>query len=179
DREQAQHRASLHLISWAEMTARNWLIDGAPGAATSVEVLSGACERLLAAGAPIARAETYVRTLHPQFAGRAFAWTRGEGCRVVELQHDADLRAASDPVQRVFATGLTQRYREPAPNAGMTDVVALPLVFTTRDVHAIAFATDRADGFTDADVARLESIAAPLSRMAEILALRRTAENVV
>src|SRR5258706_375952 len=53
-------------------SARDWLIEGAPWAATSPTVLVGTCERLIAAGVPIARAEAYVRTLHPQFAGRGF-----------------------------------------------------------------------------------------------------------
>ena len=59
-------------------SAREWLIEGAPGATTSQDVFAGTCERLVAAGVPLVRGEAYVRTLHPQVAGRAFAWENGE-----------------------------------------------------------------------------------------------------
>src|SRR4051812_25311761 len=86
-------------------SARDWLIEGAPGAATSPAVLAGTCERLIAAGVPIARAEAYVRTLHPQFAGRGFVWSEAGGVRVIEAQHAVDLEEASNPLRRVFETG--------------------------------------------------------------------------
>jgi adenylate cyclase len=149
-------------------SARSWLIDGAPGAATSPEVLAGTCQRLVAGGVPVVRAEAYVRTLHPQFAGRAFVWQRDGRSRVSESQHEADLDAASEPIRRVFETREVVR-------SGRT--IALPLRFTSGEVHASSFETDREP--TEADIATIEGVMAPLSRMAEILALRRTATNVI
>lgn len=173
--------------------ARDWLIDGAPGATTSAEVFAGTCDRLAAAGVPLAHAEAYVRTLHPQFAGRGFVWRRGEGVGVAEADHGGDLGSAlASPIGWVFHTGKPARHRQgvgpPLASgayldalfvAGVVDVYALPLAFTSGEVHAVMFATDRATGFTDADIALIDGVAAPLSRMAEILALRRTAANVL
>jgi adenylate cyclase len=155
--------------------ARDWLIDGAPGASGSAEVFAGTCARLAAAGVPVVLGETYVRTLHPQFAGRAFVWERGES-RMVEADHEDDLVIASPALRRVFETGETARERGAH---GLIDVVALPLRFTTGAIHAAAFGTDRAAGFSPADVAAIEAVMPPLSRMAEILALRRTALNIL
>ena len=170
-------------------SARDWLIAGAPGALTSPEVLAGTCERLVAVGVPIARAEAYVRTLHPVVAGRAFEWTPA-GCRAIDAAHADDLDVASSPIQHVFRTGKPQRnrleieregcpYLDELVSQGMTDVIALPFLFTSGEVHAVAFATDRAGGFTADDVPLIEGVVEPLTRMAEILALRRTATNVL
>ncbi|MBL0221120.1 MAG: adenylate/guanylate cyclase domain-containing protein [Myxococcales bacterium] len=169
------------------VTARDWLIAGAPGASTSIEVFAGTCERLLAEGVPVGRGEAYVRTLHPQFAGRTFEWTPAFGCRALEAAHTQDLDAATAPLRHVFLRGESYRHRiarrEDDPylgmmcSLGMVEVLALPMVFTSGEIHAVAFATR--EGFSDGQLAALEAIAAPLSRMAEILALRRTAANVV
>jgi len=171
-------------------SARDWLIDGAPGAITSPEVFAGTCERLRDAGVPIARAEAYVRTLHPQFAGRAFVWRPGQACTACEADHGADLGAASSPIRQVFETGRAHRnrlgagrdstpYLDEVAALGMTDTIALPLRFTSGEVHAVAFQSDREGGFADAEIAAMEGVMAPLSRIAEILALRRTATNVL
>jgi adenylate cyclase len=173
--------------------ARDWLIDGASGAATSSEVFAGTCDRLAADGVPLFRAEAYVRTLHPQFAGRGFAWRRGEGVGVVEADHAGDLgNALASPIGWVFHTGKSARHRQgvgpplaSSPylddlfTAGAVELYAVPLAFTSGEVHAVMFATDRSIGFSETDIALIDGAIAPLSRMAEILALRRTAGNVL
>jgi adenylate cyclase len=183
--------AQLWVSSIAMSTAREWLIAGAPGAATSSpDVLAGTCKRLIDDGVPIARAEAYVRTLHPLVAGRAFEWTPHGGCKAIESVHASDLDTASSPVRNVFRMGVTFRnrlgtgrdsnpYLDELVSIGMTDVIALPFLFTSGEVHAVAFATDREDGFSDADIAVIEAVVPPLTRMAEILALRRSATNVL
>jgi adenylate cyclase len=62
---------------------------------------------------------------------------------------------------------------------GMIDYVVEPMRFRDGQVHAITFATDRPEGFSEEQVARIRHINRPLSRMAEILALRRTATNLL
>jgi adenylate cyclase len=166
------------------------LISGAPGATTAADVFAGTCERLVGEGVPVSRGEAYVRTLHPLVVGRAFEWIPGVGCQAIEAVHDADLGASSGPIKNVFATSkvhrnrltagpATSEYLEELVSIGMTDVIALPFLFTSGEVHAVAFATDREHGFTDADIAAIEAVVEPLTRMAEILALRRTAANVL
>ena len=171
-------------------TARDWLIDGAPGASTSDEVLAGVCERLRAAGVPVDRADAYVRTLHPQFAGRAFVWEPGRGTRAIETDYASDagrdrtmidhVRDVRAPARHRFGPGDPRcTFTDELAALGMTDVVGVPLVFLSGEVHVCTFATTRASGFMEADVAALEGVMAPLSRVAEILALRRVAANVL
>ncbi|MCX5747554.1 MAG: adenylate/guanylate cyclase domain-containing protein [Proteobacteria bacterium] len=171
-------------------TARDWLIAGAPGAATSPEVVDRMCERLVAEGVGLARVEAYVRTLHPLVAGRAFEWTPRTGCRAIEELHEANLRGEESPFTRAFETRVPQRlridggepstpYRETLVARGITDLLVWPMLFTSGEVHAIGFGTAHPDGFSPAELASLEAVVAPLTRMAEILALRRSATNVL
>jgi len=155
-------------------SAREWLIAGAPGASTAAEVLAGTCARLIEEGVPVSRAEAYVRTLHPLVAGRAFEWTPETGCRAIESGHGDDLETASAVVRSVFRDGAAHRDR----THGM-DVIALPFAFTSGEVHAVAFATTCDGGFSAPALATIEAVVPPLTRLAEILALRRSAANVL
>ena len=79
-------------------TARDWMIEGAPGATTSPEVFAGACERLIADGVPISRAEAYVRTseLAPQSDELRF-WAG------LAIAQQGDVAAGADAVRRAAA----------------------------------------------------------------------------
>src|SRR5579883_1534332 len=172
-----------------------WLVAGAQGAATSPEVFQRCCDELRAAGVPLDRAAAYVRTLHPLLSGRSFLWEPGRRVEVGELPREG--RWSSDflqsPVKVVQDSALPVRVRLADGTAGavaypicaelarqgFTDYHAAPIRFLDGTVHAVTFATRRPGGFEDGDVAALEHVLVPLARVAEILALRRTAANVL
>ena len=66
----------------------DWLIDGARSAAAPQQVLAVLCERLVAAGVPLWRAAVFVRTLHPEIAGRRFIWRQGEDVDISDLPYE-------------------------------------------------------------------------------------------
>lgn len=172
----------------------DWLVDGAPGAANAKEVVQRLGPDLNNCGIPIDRVEAFVRTLHPHIVGRSFHWHPGEQVEVREnsyayLQSPAFLQS---PVSTVFQTGRFVRLRlgeEPPPehfgslqrlrDQGYTDYFAGPLNFLSGAVHAITFATKAPAGFAPDHLDRLRDILRPLSRVAEILALTRTAVNLL
>jgi len=61
----------------------------------------------------------------------------------------------------------------------VTDYLAIPLIFTDGSVHVATWSTQQAGGFTDVQIAGIESIVVPLARVAEIRALQRTASNLL
>jgi adenylate cyclase len=63
----------------------DWLLDGAPGARTPVDVVARLAPELVAAGIPIHRVEAFVRTLHPSVVGRSFHWSRDSALEVREI----------------------------------------------------------------------------------------------
>ena len=57
---------------------------------------------------------------------------------------------------------------------GVTDYIALPLQFIDGSIHSSSWATKQASGFSDDELAALRTIVTPLTRIIEIVNLRRT-----
>jgi adenylate cyclase len=172
----------------------DWLIDGARSAPLPQQVLAQLSERLVACGIPLWRVAVFVRTLHPQVMGRRFIWRPGTEVEIseapFELLESADF--LENPIAQVYATGRALRRKlgdldcaEDFPvlselrAEGVTDYLALPLVFTDGAIHALTCTTRQAGGFTDAQIAGIEAIIAPLARVAEIRALRRMGSTLL
>jgi adenylate cyclase len=168
----------------------DWLIDGARSAMQPQEVLLQLCERLVACGIPLWRVAVFVNTLHPQIIGRRFIWRPGADVEISEgrfgLFDTAEFR--ENPVARVYATKTAIRRRLADPGCamdfpilqelraeGVTDYLALPLFFTDGSVNLVTCTTRQLGGFSDGQMAGIEAIMTPLTRVAEIRALRRTA----
>jgi len=171
-----------------------WLIDGARSAPRPQDVLATLCAGLVACGIPLWRGAVFVRTLHPNVAGRRFEWRAGEAVAVAEMPYQA-LEVApfvDSPIPRVCDSGQAMRCRlesppkladfpalEPLCAEGITDYWLTPLVFSNGEVHVASWATREPRGFSDAQLRDIERILAPLARVAEIHALRRTAVNLL
>ncbi len=175
-------------------TCFHWLVDGAPGTTGPPDVVAEMGPRLNAEGIPIARIAAFVRTLHPHIMGRSFTWVRGEPGVTVREAPYAILNGpefADSPAGQVFATGRELRVRfgdtlmpghpdlQAVAAQGMTDYLMLPMRFLDGRIHAIAISTDAPGGFNEGHVQALREVIRPLSRVAEILALRRTATNLL
>ena len=171
-----------------------WLIDGARSAPQPAQVLAQLSERLVACGIPLWRVAVFVRTLHPQVMGRRFIWRPGTEVEVseapFELLESADF--LENPIAQVYATGRALRRKLADPNCavdfpvlselraeGITDYLALPLVFADGAIHAVTCTTRQLGGFTDAQIAGIEAIIKPLARVAEIRALRRMGSTLL
>jgi len=170
-----------------------WLVEGARSAPTPVDLLRQTCARLLAAGVPLWRAGAFVRTPHPDVFGRSFIWREGGQVDVGTADYDFpdSPQFTGSPLAIVFREEREVRYRMDDPASrrfpffddiraqGATDYIALPLVFTDGQVQAASWTTRAPDGFTDAQLDALRTIAAPFARLGEIFALRRTATTLL
>jgi adenylate cyclase len=182
------------MISCDTKSIVDWLTDGARSAQRPEAVLADLCERLVRGGIPLWRVAVFVRTLHPQIVGRRFIWQAGAGVTITEgpfelLETD---RFQSSPFLAVIKTGRTVRQRLTDANnqqqfsiygelrsQGATDYLANPLIFTDGSVHVVTWSTQQRGGFTDAQIAGIETIVTPLARVAEIRALQRTTANLL
>jgi adenylate cyclase len=172
----------------------DWLDEGAPPTQRPQDVLLHLCHRLLDAGMPLYRVAVFVRTLHPNVAGRGFVWH--EPTNVVEIVtapvgiQDTEQYLRS-PLRIVFTEHVEVRRRicegcmldfpilEELRDEGGTDFIALPVRFLSGEVHAASFATRRPGGFTGAEIDALRRIMPAFCRVAEIYAWRRTAHNIL
>jgi adenylate cyclase len=172
----------------------DWLIDGARSAAALQQVLAVLCERLVAAGVPLWRAAVFVRTLHPEVAGRRFIWRQGEDVGISDLPYEglqqpeyrdgiflrvvetaAPVRRRLDAAPGTADSAVLAQLRE----QGATDYVASPLVFSDGTIHAATWATKQPGGFAEEEIAAIEAIVTPLARVAEIRAAQRVASTLL
>ncbi len=171
-----------------------WLIDGARTAASPQDVLLQMCEKLVACGVPLGRAAVFVKTIHPMVMGRSFTWKPGEGVRIGQapVGFEASDTYRNSPAGVIAQSKTTIRRKLSDPTTpidfpvlkellaeGATDYLAVPLLFSNGEVHAATYSTAAPGGFADEDIAGLEAVITPLTRIAEIWALRRVATNVL
>lgn len=172
----------------------DWLIDGARSAERSDLVLSQLCDRLVTAGIPLWRVGVFVRTLHPDVFGRSFVWRRGSEVVTSAASFEVvDTEAyRTSPLARLFSSGEAVRmhvaggeglaespFIRDMREEGVTDYIAIPLIFTDGSIHGSSWTTQQTGGFSDAQLADLFKIIPPLARVGEIRALQRTAVNLL
>jgi adenylate cyclase len=171
----------------------DWLMDGARSTPTAPAFLKETCERLIDCGIPLWRAAAFVTTLHPDTYGRAFIWRRGG--EVVVQSADFDIldtpEFLNSPVVIVQKTARELHYRMDDPDShrfpffddmrkeGVTDYLALPLLYTDGTVHVASWTTKAPGGFTGEQLTALRKVVLPFSRIGEIMAMRRTAATLL
>ena len=173
----------------------DWLIEGARPSRQPREVLLDTCRRTVAAGLPIYRVGVFVRTLHPNLLGRGFIWRADKGAiEMTEAPHtllesEAFLRS---PIRVVFNEHVEVRRRladascpmdfpilDELRREGATDFIAAPLRFVNGEVHAASFATRRAGGFREDELAAMRRLLPPFTRMVEIYGNMQKARNIL
>lgn len=166
----------------------DWLIDGARSAASPPRMMAEMCERLVQAGLPLWRVGVFVRTLHPDIYGRSFIWRPGAEVEVGSV--DFNILGAPEfqasPLAIVFTKAIEVRARvgdsesvrfpiiEDMRAEGVTDYVALPLLFTDGSAHASSWTTRQPGGFSDQQLDALRTLVRALTRLVEIVSLQRT-----
>jgi adenylate cyclase len=172
----------------------DWLVDGARSTVQAHQFIAELCDRLVGCGIPLWRVAVFVRTLHPHIMGRRFIWRMGADIEVQDAPFDlfetAEFRGS--PAAKVYATGTPIRRRladadcpidfpmlRELRDEGVSDYLASPLLFTGGEIHLATWTTRQAGGFTDAQIEGIKSIIAPLTRVAEVRALQRTATNLL
>ena len=171
----------------------DWLIDGGRSSANSSHMFAETCERMLAAGLPLWRVGLFIRTLHPEVYGRNFIWKPGAEAEMgtvdFKILDSPDFQKS--PLFFVFQQGIEVRARvdDPASSRfpivadlraeGVTDYIALPLIFIDGSIHASSWTTRQPGGFTDEQLDALRRLVKPLARISEIITLTRTAASLL
>jgi adenylate cyclase len=169
-------------------TTIDWLIDGARSAAAPTALMAEMCERLAAAGLPLWRVGIFIQTLHPDIFGRNFIWRPGAevvtGTVAFDVQESEEFRRS--PLWVLYAEGREVHYRLDDPQSGrfpffddmraegVTEYIALPLMFIDGSIHASSWTTRQPGGFSADQIAQLRMLVRPLARLVEIVSLRRT-----
>ena len=179
---------------WKLQSAVTWVLTEGRLIAQPTRFLEGVIDALRAAGAPIDRIAIAIGTLHPQIGSWSLFWKAPMDH--VELSHRERGILMSDsyigsPVQPVRERGEVVRRRldniGPQDHAtyhdlvavGMTDYLALPMVFSDGSRNFVSFATAQPGGFADEDVAKLSTLPIWLGPMFEAIEQRNLAVTLL
>ena len=183
----------------ADLTA--WITEAGLAGVSEAATLTGFCERALALGLPLARANVVIDTLHPIYEGRAFTWKREKKETVLtefgRSDDQADLWERS-PFYRLELTGesLLRRRLSAETEAeftifsdlragGMTDYIAITNRFAAEgiigemDCVYSSWATDAPQGFRDSDVEDLTRLMPLVALTLKSASLTRIAGTLV
>jgi adenylate cyclase len=169
----------------------DWLVGEARRLPSGRSLLRALCERLVAAGLPLARASFHVRILHPQLFGMGYYWQRGsDEIRVFRAEHgiqDTSMYQQS-PMRILFEGAGAVRQRLDLPDVafrfplfyelrdeGLTDYVALPVTFSDGKIHGTTWSSDRPGGFASEHLAQIYDLLPAFSLLLEIYLNRRIA----
>ena len=178
-----------------------WITEAGLAGQGETATLTGFCERALALGLPLARANVVIDTLHPIYEGRAFTWTqKRKETRLTEFGRSderLDLWERS-PFYRLELTGesLLRRRLTAETEAefsifsdlraeGMTEYLAITNRFAAEgiigDMDCVysSWATDAPQGFRDSDIADLSRLVPLVALTLKSASLTRIAGTLV
>jgi adenylate cyclase len=171
-----------------------WLLGPGRAIRHTSELLHELSWRLYATGVPLARTTFHIGTLHPQFVGLFCRWQRRTGeTEEASIAHGVrETKAYLMSPMRLVLEGQTVRRRidektdvaefpilAELRNEGITDYLATPLTFSDGRLAAATWSSDRAGGFTDEDIANIESLLPALSLLLEVQAVRLISANLL
>jgi adenylate cyclase len=158
-------------------------------------LIEGFCRRLLAAGVPLWRLRAGQRLANPLLSAWGVVWTRdGSGDEEYVITRDTLGTGAyfGSPFQYVVERRRSFRRRliglDPERDhsvlhemaaAGGSDYLAMPLEYGDGSVQGLAVVSDRARGFDDDDLGRLEALRQPLAAALEPMAMRRSSASLL
>jgi adenylate cyclase len=182
--------------AYSDSDVLHWLTNDAREERYIDNIFAGMCLRLQRAGIPVKRATLHVLIQHPQWLGAKIMWA--DGMREAEITRvDHDVRGRSEyigsPASEIHdgATEVRENLaRDPALGRqhavydemramGLTDYVAWPLYHTLGKRHMVTFATDRACGFDEAQIASLLRLLPVLALVSEIRVKNRLARTLL
>lgn len=178
-----------------------WITEAGLAGQSESATLDGFCERAVALGLPLARANVVIDTLHPVYEGRAFVWLRksrntsltefgrsSEQARKWENSPYHHLEQSGEPMLRRRITAETEKEFSVFPELraeGITDYVAVANRFAAEGVVGAmdcvysSWATDAPGRFRDFDVADLCRLTPFLALTLKTASLGRIAATLV
>ena len=183
-----------------------WVTETGLTGMTELDLLHGFCNRLVAAGLPVARVHTIIDTLHPIHEGRVFRWRRDEKGDVDQIVEYGRTNVGGEEAAswrrstfyHLFHSGEDMLRRRIGPGEvedfsvlkdlraeGQTDYLVLIHRFAAEgaigemDCFFSSWTTDAVGGFSDEEVALLRELASPLMLAMKCASLARIAKTLV
>ncbi|WP_137129108.1 adenylate/guanylate cyclase domain-containing protein [Rhizobium sp. FY34] len=174
----------------------DWLTRAALSGRSLEDIVRGFCDRIAAAGLPIARVHLSFAMLHPLYDALGFTWRAADGLTVEGYRYDAgnpDIFLKS-PYYKLLSSNLDyMRRRIPAEGPvefpvfedlrreGITDYISFMQPFGDQSVQGMmgSWSTDAKDGFDDETIGALLRIQNHLAVAAKMAVLDKLANNML
>lgn len=175
----------------------DWLTHSSLAGDDLETMVRGFCERLAAAGLPIARVHLTFSMLHPLYDALGFTWERGAGMRVEGFRNkpgDRSERFLRSPYFHLLTNRLDHLRRridqtgpaefpvfEELKLLGITDYIAFVHSFNAGKDQGMmgSWSTDAPAGFSESTIAALLRIQNHLAVAAKMAVLHRLADNML
>ncbi len=175
----------------------DWLMKSALTGIEVEELFSGFCERLAAAGLPLARVHLTFSILHPLYRAASFTWRRGKGATGENFAHvrpDGKDRFTTSPYYYLLSNNidhLRRRIDSAAPAdfpilddlkaEGITDYLAFVYRFEINSAQAMmgSWSTDRPEGFSEGAIAAMLHLQSQLAVAIKMSVLSKLAGNML
>ena len=175
----------------------DWLMRSALAGADLETLVRGFCERLAAAGLPLARIHLTFSVLHPLYRAAGFTWRRGQGVEAEAYPHrqggQSDLFKQS-PYYYLLSNNLSLLRRridvssqsdfsvfDDLRDMGITDYLAFVQPFESGSSRAMmgSWSTDLKEGFSDSVISALMRIQNQLAVATRMAVLGKLADNML
>ena len=148
----------------------DWLVRAGRLISSPATFIEKLMEKVVQAGLPVWRFYTGLQLIHPQLQAMGYAWRRGQHVEAIARAYGIQFTPAyiGSPIQEVREQGHPVRYRldkitdknhlllNELKADGGTDYFAAPMAIARNGPPpVVSFATDRKEGFSDADIADL------------------------
>ncbi|MCC6203728.1 MAG: adenylate/guanylate cyclase domain-containing protein [Hyphomicrobiales bacterium] len=174
----------------------DWLMRSALAGDPLETIIQSFCERLVAAGVPVARIHLSFSMLHPLYDALSFIWARGEAIEIEGMRKKNGLppeRFLRSPYFYLLSNKLEHIRRRIEPSGpiefpifeelrqqGMTDYLAFVHSFGGERQGMIgSWTTDSPNGFSESTIAALLRIQSNLAVAAKMAVLTKLADNML
>lgn len=173
----------------------DWLLGPAAVYTSRTRLIDDLARLLVARGLPLVRFTAFLRTLHPQATGHSVIWYREaeqpQALRVLRGMEDTEaFRRSPLPVIFEGAAGIRRRLDVADENfdfpvlddlkaEGMTDYVAMPLVFSDGLINFVTWCSDKPGGFSTNELGELWDMLPALSLRLEVVERRALTEQLL
>jgi adenylate cyclase len=175
----------------------DWLTESALAGDDLEVMIRGFCERLAAAGMPIARVHLSFSMLHPLYDALGFTWERGSGMRVEGFRHkpgESSDRFLRSPYYHLLSNKLDHLRRridyagpsefpifDDLKELGVTDYMAFRHLFHSGKDQGMmgSWSTDAPGGFSESMIAALLRVQNHLAVASKMAVLNRLADNML
>jgi len=175
----------------------DWLTHSSLAGDNLETIVRGFCERVAAAGLPIARVNLSFSMLHPLYDALGFTWKRGTGMTVEGYRHEAGNKPERFLLSPYFyllsnnLEHLRRRVDKEGPlefpvldelrEEGITDYLAFLQPFGGQSTQGMmgSWSTDSAGGFSDTMIASLLRLQNHLAVAAKMAVLGKLADNML